>query len=233
MAESAVDLAGILLAIVYLCKLDLRVDEDVIPVKDDNFLSLQINPVENFTLLYVFVQSILYFFTHLVFQLINLFSITQLGSHFQKFPQNLQSLGSSNRINMAEDEPSANDAQFLAELAARETQVNDLLGRKDKKGALNAALMNPPMASKDGSIKDANSVIVESVLSAITDAEVQGLVDGLGQEHLDVLMKYLYKTMGKIDKSINYALLLKMHALVTEKAGMGSIVRSLTDRKQV
>jgi hypothetical protein len=38
-------------------------DEDVIPVKDDNFLSPRINPVVELILLYVLAQSILYFLT--------------------------------------------------------------------------------------------------------------------------------------------------------------------------
>ncbi len=131
------------------------------------------------------------------------------------------------------DEKELTDAQYIAAVSARESAVDSLLSKKDKKGALIAALQSPPVATKDMSIKDRNSAIVEKVIGAITDTEVQGLIDALDQDALDVLMKYLYRIMGKIDKSVNYALLLKMHAIVSDKAGMGTIVRSLTERKQV
>jgi len=130
---------------------------------------------------------------------------------------------------MADDD----DVQYVAAIAARASEVDTCLSRKDKKGAMQAALKSPPVASKDVSLKDRNSDIVEKVFSSINDSEAQGVVDSLDSEALDVLMKYLYKVMGKIDKSINYALLLKMHAMVTSKAGVGTIVRSLAERKQV
>jgi len=134
---------------------------------------------------------------------------------------------------MAEKDDKINEAELAAEVARRETEVNNLLSRKDKKGALAACLVDPPVTSKDAATKDRNSAIVEKVIASITDSEVQSLVDALNQDALDVLMKYLYRIMGKIDKSINYALLLRMHALVSERAGLGTIVRSLTERKLV
>lgn len=134
---------------------------------------------------------------------------------------------------MADKEDKVDEATLSAEVAARETTVNNLLMMKDKRGALSASLTNPPVTSKDSTTKDRNGAIVEKVIATITDAEVQGMIDSLDADKLDVLMKYLYKIMGKVDKSINYALLLRMHALVTEKAGVGSIVRSLTERKLV
>jgi hypothetical protein len=36
-----------------------------------------------------------------------------------------------------------------------------------------------------------------------------------------------------MERSANYSTILKMHAQLTEKAGLGSIVRVLTDRKTV
>jgi hypothetical protein len=146
-------------------------------------------------------------------------------SQYKQFPE-------SEHI-MADKDDKVNEAELAAEVASRETEVNNMLTRKDKKGALAACLVNPPVTSKDAATKDRNSAIVEKVIASITDSEVQSLVDALNQEALDVLMKYLYRIMGKIDKSINYALLLRMHALVSEKAGIGTIVRSLTERKLV
>ncbi len=127
----------------------------------------------------------------------------------------------------------ANDEQYAAEITSRASAVDAALSRKDKKGAMQAALQRPPTGTKVQALKDRNSAIVEKVIASMSDSDAQGVVDSLDTEELDVLMKYLYRVMGKIDKSINYSLLLKMHAMVNTKAGSGSIVRSLTDRKQV
>jgi hypothetical protein len=85
-------------------------------------------------------------------------------------------------------------------------------------------------------------VIVESVLSSITEAEIGTLLNGLDLEACDVLMKYVYRIMAKVSNnadpaiknpSNNCAIILKIHAQLVEKAGLGSIVRVMTDRRQV
>jgi len=73
-------------------------------------------------------------------------------------------------------------------------------------------------------------LIVEKVLFSITDAEMAGLINSLSLDACDVLMKYIYKFMSKCNNS---ALMLKLHSQLLEKAGIGSIVRVLTDRKLV
>lgn len=72
--------------------------------------------------------------------------------------------------------------------------------------------------------------IVESVLSTIQESEIPVLLKNLDLETCDVLMKYVYKLMAK---SSNCATMLKIHAQLVDKAGLGSIVRVMTDRKQV
>ena len=79
--------------------------------------------------------------------------------------------------------------------------------------------------------KDSNAEVVESVLAQVTDSEIQSVVEVLDADSCDVLMKYAYRFMG--EKKKNYPQLLKIHAQVTETAGIGSIVRALTDRKTV
>ncbi len=78
--------------------------------------------------------------------------------------------------------------------------------------------------------KDSNAAIVEKVLAAISDSEMPTMLGSLSLESCDVLMKYIFKLMGK---NSNCGQMLKWHALVVEKAGLGSIVRAMTDRKQV
>jgi len=71
------------------------------------------------------------------------------------------------------------------------------------------------------------------VLKEVSEAEINGLIAPLDMDKCDVLMKYVYKVMGMTDKGTNYNVCLKLHALLTEKAGMGSIVRAITDRRTV
>lgn len=47
-----------------------------------------------------------------------------------------------------------------AEVAARATQVNTLLAKKDKAGALAAALNNPPINSKSEEVKVRSSLLL-------------------------------------------------------------------------
>jgi hypothetical protein len=56
------------------------------------------------------------------------------------------------------------------------------------------------------------------------------LVGDLDIELCEVLMKYVYRIM---EKSANSSSLLKLHALLVDKAGLGCIVRVMTDRKTV
>jgi hypothetical protein len=90
---------------------------------------------------------------------------------------------------------------------------------------------------------------VDKVLTQFGEADIPNIVNALSLDACDLLMKYIYKFMEKKNmtgestsnkftsessKSNNiFAFLLKLHAAVLEKAGIGSIVRVLTERKQV
>ena len=76
----------------------------------------------------------------------------------------------------------------------------------------------------------ANAAVVDKVLSAISDSEISTLVQGLTPEACDVLMKYVYRSMGNAS---NCSLMLKLHSQLTEKAGLGCIVRTMAERKTV
>jgi hypothetical protein len=78
--------------------------------------------------------------------------------------------------------------------------------------------------------QDANAEIVEKVLTSFTDAELGPAIERLDMDSADNLMKYVYRFMAK---NSNQALMLKIHALLTDKAGIASIVRTMTDRKIV
>lgn len=71
---------------------------------------------------------------------------------------------------------------------------------------------------------------MDKVLTAISDNEFSSLIADLDLEACDVLMKYIYRFL---ERSQNCGSLLKYHAHLVEKAGLGSIVRVMTDRKTV
>jgi actin related protein 2/3 complex, subunit 5 len=62
------------------------------------------------------------------------------------------------------------------------------------------------------------------------EADIAPAIQSLSLEQCDVLMKYIYKLMEN-EKSPIASLLLKLHAQLLEKAGVGSIMRVLVDRK--
>lgn len=72
---------------------------------------------------------------------------------------------------------------------------------------------------------------------AVRDTEIKAAVEALPLDKCDVLMKYLYKGFAtKRDESgaptTWHAKLLKFHAVVLERAGVGCIVRAMS-KKQV
>ena len=68
------------------------------------------------------------------------------------------------------------------------------------------------------------------MLLSLQDAEINEAIAQLDMDSCDILMKYVFKFM---DKAQHCTLMLKLHAQISEKAGPGSIMRVLTDRKQV
>lgn len=68
------------------------------------------------------------------------------------------------------------------------------------------------------------------MLLTLQDAEITEAIAQLDMDSCDILMKYVFKFM---DRAQHCSLMLKLHAQISEKAGPGSIMRVLTDRKQV
>jgi hypothetical protein len=130
------------------------------------------------------------------------------------------------------DEGAADEGQLAEGVKRRETEVSGLLQRKDKVRAMQVAVQNPPVASKSIELKDSNAAVVEKVVATLTEADITSVVEALDMEGCDTLMKYVYRFMS-VQSTNNHALLLKLHAILFEKAGHGAIVRRMTDRKQV
>jgi actin related protein 2/3 complex subunit 5 len=73
---------------------------------------------------------------------------------------------------------------------------------------------------------------VLKVLLSFKSAEIEAAVKSLDQNKLDVLMKYIYRGFESPSEGSS-AQLLTWHEKVLAVAGLGSIVRTLTDRKRV
>ena len=118
-------------------------------------------------------------------------------------------------------------------IGERQQVVNHFLRSMKKFEALKTSLQDPPVASKSQSVKNANGACVLSALNALAEAEIAAVVEKLDDDEKDVLMKYVYKFMNDGVERGNYGILLRLHALLVKKCGIGSIVRVMSDRKTV
>jgi len=120
------------------------------------------------------------------------------------------------------------------EVKARQKEVDSLLSRSKYKDAIIAALSNPPVGSKDQAVKDMNTATVLKAISSPPESDAEKIVQDLhatGDTRLcDNLMKYIYRGL---QEGRYCSVLLKWHALVVATAGLGPIVRAMTDRKTV
>jgi len=129
-----------------------------------------------------------------------------------------------------EADAGGDEARFGTEAKAREAKVNQLVAQNRAKDAVLAALENPPLGTKSDAVKDQSAEIVVAALNATKDADLKGILDSLNEDQLDLLMKYVYRGMANADNSTQ---LLKVHAQIVEKAGLGCIIRAFAERKTV
>lgn len=113
-----------------------------------------------------------------------------------------------------------------------ENEVNNFLLQKKNAEALKAVLTNAPIMSKNQADKDKAFALVMRVLTAVKAAEIEKAVNTLDKNDQDVLMKYIYRGFAEPTEGSS-ALLLMWHEKVLAVSGLGSIVRVLTDRKNV
>ena len=71
---------------------------------------------------------------------------------------------------------------------------------------------------------------VSRVFEVVPESQVNTIVDSLDLEACDVLMKFVYKEMERLR---NTTAMLKWHASIVAKAGIGSVIRAMTDRKTI
>eukprot|EP00002_Diphylleia_rotans_P015225 TRINITY_DN294_c0_g1_i1.p1 TRINITY_DN294_c0_g1~~TRINITY_DN294_c0_g1_i1.p1 ORF type:complete len:148 (-),score=46.69 TRINITY_DN294_c0_g1_i1:225-668(-) len=121
------------------------------------------------------------------------------------------------------------EGQQLENQQRKKTEVQSLLLRNQLQEALVVSLTNPPLGKNQEAKKLASDAVL-STLTQVKEAEIEKIVAALNPEQLNLLMKYVYRGL---ELAQNSGHLLKWHAVVTDKGGLGTIMRVLTDRNTV
>jgi len=122
------------------------------------------------------------------------------------------------------------EPDYAGQLNDRTREVNSQLNMGKTGEALRCALANPPLGCKDQHIRDTSAALVTTVLLAIKEADMKKQIESLSPDDLDVLMKYIYKGL---EDGENSNALLKWHAAVSERGGLGCIVRAIAERRTI
>jgi len=125
-------------------------------------------------------------------------------------------------------------AEVLEDAKQRQIAVRSFLARNDISGALITILENAPYGP---SVDEAKLITLQTLLTILNttkSTEISKVIKGLSLDTQDTLMKYLYKGMGMPGwGDISGSVLLGWHEKLTEVAGVGCIVRTMTDRRIV
>ncbi|KAL7421655.1 arp2/3 complex subunit [Cryptotrichosporon argae] len=123
----------------------------------------------------------------------------------------------------------------LGEARARSTETRGLVSKGDIAGALSTILTDPPYGDGVDEAKALTTSAVLLVLNSTRAADIPAILKGLAPEQQDRLMAYLYKGMASLGASadVSGSVLLTWHEKLTEVAGVGCIVRVMTDRRAV
>ncbi|KAG7530982.1 hypothetical protein FFLO_04653 [Filobasidium floriforme] len=123
----------------------------------------------------------------------------------------------------------------LADAKNRSGEVRGLVSKGDIASALNVILTDCPYGEDVDEAKDITTSALLLILNSTRSTDISNLVKGLSGDHQDRLMAYLYKGMANLgEKSeISGSVLLSWHEKLTEVAGVGCIVRVMTDRRIV
>ena len=110
--------------------------------------------------------------------------------------------------------------------------VESLLSTGKNCEALNHVLSNNSLSIKDPQARDVNLAVSLKVLLSFKTSQIEAAVAGLDNESRDILMKIIYRGF-EIPFEGSSAQLLVWHEKVYAVAGVGSIVRVMTDKKTV
>lgn len=136
-------------------------------------------------------------------------------------------------VDLYDEDNFKDELDEVLESGPDDQEVSGYLMQGNNAKAFKAALMNPPVHTKNTAAKDAAAQLVLRVLTSMKSSEIQSAVDSCDTDTLDVLMKYIYKNFALGPDGQTCASLLTWHDKVVAKAGVGCIVRVLTDRKRL
>ncbi|KAL8064108.1 hypothetical protein ABFX02_01G070100 [Erythranthe guttata] len=122
---------------------------------------------------------------------------------------------------MADFVDADNAEAIISRIEHKSGKIESLLKQYKPVEALKTALEGSPPQTKDERCK------VHRAIMAIKD--VDSLFSSLDAEYSDVLMKYLYRGLSTGDRP-TCDQCLRTHEKLTEKAGLGCILRSLADK---
>ncbi|PFH47442.1 hypothetical protein AMATHDRAFT_152042 [Amanita thiersii Skay4041] len=124
--------------------------------------------------------------------------------------------------------------QVLNEAKQKQSGVRALLARNDVAGALKTVLEGAPFGPGADEAKSITLQTLLTILNSTKSTDISGAIKQLTQDDHDTLMKYLYKGMAMPGwGDISGSVLLGWHEKLTEIAGTGCIVRTMTDRRIV
>lgn len=136
-------------------------------------------------------------------------------------------------VDQYDEDKFKDDNDESSELGPDEQQVSSFLMSGKTLEALKCALNNPPVKTKNPAAKRSAAEMVMRVLSSMKSSEIQGAVQTLNADEIDILTKYIYKCFSLDLDGGSCATLLTWHEKVIAKGGVGCIMRVLTDRKRL
>merc|ERR1712093_122903 len=121
----------------------------------------------------------------------------------------------------------------LAQAKSKNSDVRGALQRNDIAGALRLALENPPYGEALQEARSQTLAVVLSILNSTKANDIAPAIKSLDPAAQDSLMKYIYKGMASVEEGANCSVLLNWHEKLTEAAGVGCIVRTMSDYRVV
>ncbi|KAE9602081.1 hypothetical protein Lal_00040757 [Lupinus albus] len=119
-----------------------------------------------------------------------------------------------------------NAEAIITTIEHKSHKIESLLKQYKPVEALKTALEGTQAMTGDERCKSAHWLVVHRAIMAIKD--VDGVLSSLDPEYYDILMKYLYRGLATGDRP-TCDQCLRLHEKLTEKAGLGCILRFLTD----
>ncbi|CAH8280884.1 unnamed protein product [Arabidopsis lyrata] len=123
-----------------------------------------------------------------------------------------------------------NANEIMARIETKSQKIESLLKHYKHVEALKTALDGSPLTTYDERCKSANWIVVHRAIMAIKD--IDGMLNSLAAEYYDILMKYLYRGLSTGNEPTCEQCLI-IHEKLIERAGLGCILRCLSDTNSV